>query len=128
VSTGYSEKPLAQKLGFSPGDVIYTETTPPWYSDFADENELELAPSLPATHAHLFILSGDELTYFLKHTDLKQIEKSLWVSWPKKSSKLVADIGEQDLRDSILPTGWVDTKIAAIDETWSGLKFLRRKK
>lgn len=65
---------------------------------------------------------------FIRHTDLEHIEKSLWVSWPKKASKVVADINEQDIRDSILPSDWVDTKVAAIDETWSGLKFLRRKK
>jgi len=51
----------------------------------------------------------------------------LWVSWPKKSSKLNIDLTEQDLRDAILPTGWVDVKVCAIDEDWSGLKFLKRK-
>ena len=51
----------------------------------------------------------------------------LWISWPKKSSKLHKDLSEDDLRTVILPTGWVDVKVCAVDADWSGLKFLRRK-
>jgi len=124
---GYSDKPLAQKLGFSPGDSIYVEDTPDWYSSFSDDNGLDESPSLPATHVHLFCDSKVVLVDFLKHNDLKEIQKSLWVSWPKKSSGIITDINEQTLRELILPLGWVDTKVAAIDDKWSGLKFLRRK-
>ena len=49
------------------------------------------------------------------------------VSWPKKSSKLFRDLTEDDLRTVILPTGWVDVKVCAVDADWSGLKFLRHK-
>lgn len=125
--TGYSTTPLAQKLGFASGDTVFVEDTPDWYSNFADQHAIELTPGLPATHAHIFCATKAELVNFLKHNKLSDIEKSLWLSWPKKSSNLVTDIGEQDLRDAILPLGWVDTKVAAIDDTWSGLKFLRRK-
>jgi hypothetical protein len=59
--------------------------------------------------------------------NLGDIEKSLWVSWPKKSGGQQTDLGENDIRDIVLPTGWVDVKVAAIDDIWSGLKFLRRK-
>lgn len=52
----------------------------------------------------------------------------IWVSWPKKSSDLYQDLTEQDLRDQLLPTGWVDVKVCAVDGDWSGLKFLKRKK
>ncbi|GGY37426.1 hypothetical protein GCM10007148_02080 [Parvularcula lutaonensis] len=51
----------------------------------------------------------------------------LWVSWPKKSSPLFKDLTEDDLREVILPTGFVDVKVCAVDKDWSGLKFLRRK-
>ena len=51
----------------------------------------------------------------------------LWVSWPKKSSKLFLDLTEDGLREVLLPTGWVDVKVCAVDQDWSGLKFLRRK-
>ena len=126
-AAGYSGKPLAQKLGFEPGDEVFVETTPDWYSKFADENGIELSPDLPATHAHLFFASKAELKQFLDDYDINEIEKSLWVSWPKKTSGTKTDLAEQDLRDAILPLGWVDVKVAAVDDTWSGLKFLRRK-
>ena len=126
-SAGYSGKPLAEKLGFAPGDEVFVETTPDWYSKFADKNGYDLTPDLPATHAHLFFASKSELSLFLNDYDINGIEKSLWISWPKKASGVKTDLGEQDLREAILPLGWVDVKVAAIDDTWSGLKFLRRK-
>lgn len=124
---GYSGKPLADKLGFQPSDTVFVEDTPDWYSTFADDNGLELTPSLPATHAHLFCNGKAVLMDFLHDYSLDQIEKSLWVSWPKRSSGVKTDAVEQILRDALLPLGWVDVKVAAIDNTWSGLKFLRRK-
>ena len=51
----------------------------------------------------------------------------LWISWPKKSSSLFVDLTEDDLRDVVLKTNWVDVKVCAVDADWSGLKFLRRK-
>jgi hypothetical protein len=52
---------------------------------------------------------------------------TLWISWPKKSSPLFVDLTDNGIRDLVLPTGFVDVKVAAIDENWSGLKFLRRR-
>ena len=52
---------------------------------------------------------------------------TIWVSWPKKSSGLPTDITENTLREDLLPSGWVDVKVCAIDRTWSGLKFVLRK-
>jgi len=51
----------------------------------------------------------------------------IWVSWPKKASPLFRDLTEQDFRDHILPLGWVDVKVCAVDADWSGLKFLKRR-
>lgn len=124
---GDSGRSLVEKLGFAPGDEVFVETTPDWYSKFADENGLDLSPDLPATHAHIFCGSKADLEDFLKNNKLDDIEKSIWLSWPKKTSGMKTDLGEQDLRDAILPLGWVDVKVASIDDTWSGLKFLRRK-
>lgn len=50
----------------------------------------------------------------------------LWIAWPKRSSALAIDLGEHLLRELILPTGWVDNKVCAIDQSWSGLRFVRR--
>jgi hypothetical protein len=127
-AAGYSGRPLAQKLGFAAGDSVFVEDTPDWYSEFADDNRIDLEPGLPATHAHIFCSRHAELVSFLKDNELENIEKSLWLSWPKQSSGMKTDLNEQDLRDAVLPTGWVDVKVAAIDDTWSGLKFVRRKK
>jgi hypothetical protein len=52
---------------------------------------------------------------------------SLWIAWPRKATGHASDISENDLREILLPTGLVDTKIAALDEDWSGLKFVWRK-
>ena len=51
----------------------------------------------------------------------------LWVSWPKKASPMFEDLTEDGVREAILPTGWVDVKVCAVDEDWSALKFLRRR-
>ena len=51
----------------------------------------------------------------------------LWFAWPKKASGVATDVTEDGLRELVLPHGWVDVKVCAIDTTWSGLKFLRRK-
>jgi hypothetical protein len=117
---------LVNNLGFVPGDSVFVETTPTWYTQFADDNQLELEPGLPATHAHIFCASKSELADFLSENDLPGVEKSLWISWPKKTSGLQTDLSDNDIRGAILPLGWVDTKVASIDDTWSGLKFVRR--
>lgn len=122
-----SDKPLAEKLGFKPGDSIFVETTPDWYTEFADNAGLELEPGPPATHAHIFCLSKAELTDFLQQDALPQIEQSLWISWIKKSSGHQTELSESEIRAAILPLGWVDIKVASIDSEWSGLKFVRRK-
>jgi hypothetical protein len=51
----------------------------------------------------------------------------VWVAWPKKASGVATDLTENVVREIGLPLGWVDVKVCAIDETWSGLKFYRRK-
>ena len=51
----------------------------------------------------------------------------VWVAWPKKASGVATDLTEDTFRDLLLPTGWVDVKVCAIDDTWSGLKFVLRK-
>ncbi|MEP6658645.1 MAG: DUF3052 domain-containing protein [Acidimicrobiales bacterium] len=54
-------------------------------------------------------------------------EGAIWIAWPKKASGLATDVTENALREIILPTGYVDTKVCAINEVWSGLKFVLRK-
>jgi hypothetical protein len=56
-----------------------------------------------------------------------QRDGTIWISWPKKASKVPTDITEDVIRDVLLPVGLVDVKVAAVDETWSGLKMVIRK-
>jgi hypothetical protein len=126
-SSGYSATPLLKKLGYSTGQRILLANSPDWFAEELENAGLSANHTVPATWAHPFVGNQQELADFLDSIDLDQIEKGLWVSWPKKSSGIKTDLTEQTLRDAILPLGWVDTKVAAIDETWSGLKFLRRK-
>jgi len=51
----------------------------------------------------------------------------LWIAWPKRSSGVPSDMSDEVIREVVLPTGWVDVKVCAVDATWSGLKFVLRK-
>lgn len=124
---GYSDKPLIEKLGYKAGETVYVVGFPHNLGAEFYEYGIEITPVLPANWAHGFFNWQLELESFLKNTNLDNIEKGFWVSWPKKSSGIETNLTEQTFRDLILPLGWVDTKVVAIDETWSGLKFLRRK-
>jgi hypothetical protein len=124
---GYSGKFLIDKLGYKPLDSVYLFGAPEDFIVYLEENEIFDAHKLPAQWAQGFFRHSSELEIFLDNIALEDIEKGLWVSWPKKSSKAETDLTEQTFRDVILPTGWVDIKVIAIDETWSGLKFTRRR-
>ncbi|WP_339678617.1 DUF3052 family protein [uncultured Hyphomonas sp.] len=126
---GYSGKPLYQKLGLKPGMRCLPVNPPRDYSSLvAGAAGIDFVTGGPADHVHLFCPDRAAFASGLQDA-LGHVAEGgmLWVSWPKKSSKLHIDLTEQDLRDAILPTGWVDVKVCAVDEDWSGLKFLKRK-
>lgn len=78
---------------------------------------------------HLFAADRQRLCEALPHALSALMPGGvLWISWPKKSSAEFRDLTDNEVRAVVLPTGWVDVKVVAIDETWSGLKFLRRRK
>jgi hypothetical protein len=128
TQNGYSAKKLIEKLGYKPLDTIYVFNAPKDFSSYLKQEHIIGSHGLPALWAHGFFMSQAELYTFLDSINLDSIEKGLWVSWPKKSSSVKTNLTEQTFRDSILPLGWVDIKVAAIDDVWSGLKFVRRKK
>jgi hypothetical protein len=131
VTTGYSGTPLAKKLGIREGTVVQVINPPPNYaalvkplpSGAAIRRSVSRAPSF----VHVFCTKRAELA---KH--LKQLRKritqdgTLWISWPKKASKVATDITEDAIRAECLPLGFVDIKVCAVDETWSGLKLVIR--
>jgi hypothetical protein len=129
MSAGYSGTPLMKKLGIKEGYKICIINGP--------ENYWELIGSLPSAveivnpytenidFLHLFSKSKDEyeqLIYAFKH----QINQKgmIWISWPKKSSKVQTDINEEWIRHIATNNELVDVKVCAIDETWSGLKLV----
>jgi hypothetical protein len=128
VSVGYSGTPLEKKLGYSDGmAVAFLGDVPEGFAaQFAGiEARSTLRPAPDAAHvfarrrADLERLAAKAIAALPDHG-------MLWVSWPKKASGVATDLTENVLRDVLLPTGWVDTKVAAVDETWSGLKFVKR--
>ena len=126
---GYSGKPLYQKLGLKPGMRCLPVHPPMDYAGLvAGAEGVEFVTDGPADMVHLFCPDRAALAGGLADA-LSHVAGGgmLWVSWPKKSSKLYRDLTEQDLRDAILPTGWVDVKVCAVTEDWSGLKFLKRR-
>ncbi|MEZ5666459.1 MAG: DUF3052 domain-containing protein [Alphaproteobacteria bacterium] len=134
---GYSGKPIAAKLGLKPGLRLLSVAAPAHYAALLGPALAavahEAAPSLPADPApadivHLFV--PDRAALADAHAGaLAAVAPGgmLWVSWPKKASPLFRDLTEDGIRAVLLPTGWVDVKVAAIDRDWSGLKFLRRR-
>jgi hypothetical protein len=121
-----SNASLLTLLGFVPGDSIFVETTPDWYTQFADDNQLELEPGLPATHAHIFCLDKSELDDFLKDNELADIERFLWISWPTQTSDQQSAFGENEVRAALAPLGWVGAQPVSLDAAWSGLQFSHR--
>ncbi|HSX28179.1 MAG TPA: hypothetical protein VLF60_01890 [Candidatus Saccharimonadales bacterium] len=120
-------KPLLEKLEYRPGQRVYVEGAPKSFIGELDYAKVRMVSALPADWAHIFVANEAALTELLSHLELSQLAQGLWVSWPKKASGVLTNMTEQTLRDTILPLGWVDVKVCAIDDIWSGLKFVRRK-
>ena len=132
ASSGYSGTPLAKKLTLRDGMRVWFDAMPEHVADEIDEYALELTfvgdPAEGIDAAHVFVTDSAALASHL--TALRhQIapDGQIWVSWPKKASQIPTDIAEDTIRELCLPLGLVDTKVCAIDETWSGLKLVIRK-
>ena len=130
TSHGYSGKPLYQKLGLAPGMRCYPVNPPAHYRDLVSgvDGVSFLKRTASADVVHLFARNRRQLDRSLDKALSQVVDGGmLWVSWPKKSSPMFEDLTEDGIRDAILPTGWVDVKVCAVDADWSALKFLRRR-
>lgn len=129
---GYSKTPLAQKLGIKTGAKVVVLGAPADYRKLLSPLPQSVSFSERAiagsAFVHLFVSERRTL-----EKELKRLRKLLadagvlWVSWPKKSSGVATDITEDVIRDVCLPLGFVDVKVCAVDETWSGLKLMIRR-
>lgn len=130
ATAGYSGKPLFQKLGLKPGLRCLTIRAPDHYRDLLDgvEGVRFLSRTTKADVVHVFCRQRRDVAPLFARALRSVVEGGMiWVSWPKKASPLFRDLTEQDFRDHILPFGWVDVKVCAVDADWSGLKFLKRR-
>ncbi len=131
---GYSPNPLIRKLGFKDGSVVLLLAVPEnlfeinGFPSFAHIDRSLAKGPRRYDAAHWFETSRARLEDGIQMTvsGLKP-DGILWISWPKKASKVPTDITEDVLREVILPLGLVDVKVCAVDEVWSGLKFMWRK-
>lgn len=129
---GYSGTPLAKKLGIGPGAAVHVISEPDGFRSNLEPlpPDVSFKPRLrgPLDVVVLFTTEQRDLTKrWPTVTAAMKPTGAVWVSWPKKASKRPTDITEDELRRLLLPTGWVDVKVCAVDDTWSGLKFVLRK-
>jgi Protein of unknown function (DUF3052) len=129
---GYSGTPLVKKLGIKEGSQILVIHGPPTYHALLEPLPLGVQfvtqPSSSTDIVHIFVSQREELQQWLNN--LRQRLRSdamVWVSWPKKSAKKPTDITEDTIREVALPIGFVDIKVCAVDDVWSGLKLVIRK-
>jgi len=132
MTRGYSGTPLAKKLSLKNGMRVWWDGMPvDAREDICSEGlEFQLldAPEPPIDAGHLFVTDRADLEAKLKQLlPLLDPAGMIWVSWPKKASKVPTDITEEVIRNVTLPMGLVDVKVCAVNETWSGLKLVIRR-
>jgi hypothetical protein len=138
AAVGYSGTPLAQKLGLKDGQRVLFISLPKELNDLRKARHFaEMAQAGWETFTdgdpgydviHGFTASRAILANAAKPL-MDQIDRdgTIWISWPKKASRVPTDITEDVIRDVVLPIGLVDVKVAAVNEVWSGLKLVIRK-
>jgi len=131
-SAGYSGTPLAKKLGIGANTRIYTINAPEKYIQLLEPVPRGVSFQAKVNEStdvvHVFVDRKSELSKELAELRKKIRGNALvWVSWPKKSSKVPTDITDDTVREVALPLGFVDVKVCAVTEVWSGLKLVVRK-
>lgn len=132
AGAGYSGTPLARKLGIKEGATVVLLEAPPRFED-------ELAPLPGGVEVVRELVDGCDVAVLFV-TERRELERrwpevtgalvqggGFWIAWPKRSSKVPTDLTEDVLREVGLPTGWVDNKVCAVTDVWSGLRFVLRK-
>ena len=133
-TAGYSGTPLPRKLGIKDGHRVLLAAAPHGFDLGPLPSGVELVsgePSRPAREPFDVVLDfcrdrNELVASFAPLAAQLGPSSSLWVAWPKKASKVPTDLDENVVRDHGLEVGLVDVKVAAVDEVWSGLKFVYR--
>lgn len=129
---GYSGTSLARKLGVKEGSRLLLVGAPGGYQKLLDPMPAGVQFGTRLTKStdivHVFTVQKDELQRLLTSYRMKlKSTGTVWVSWPKKAAKVPTDITEDTVREVALPLGFVDVKVCAVNEVWSGLKLVVRK-
>ncbi len=133
ADAGYSGTPLYKKLGFTkpPLHVLLINVPPgyrSWLGDLPEGVALASNVRSPVQAAHVFATDSMFLNAALSELRKELAQDGfIWVSWPKKTSRVPTDITEDMIREIALPLGFVDIKVCAVTEIWSGLKLVIRK-
>ena len=131
ISAGYSATPLAKKLGIKAGAKLAAIDSPGHYRDLLTPLPDDVRFTDNEQEADVIHLFCDRRAVLERHVrrlrHSMRSDAAVWVSWPKKASKVSTDIIEDTIREIALPMGLVDIKVCAVDATWSGLKLVIRK-
>ena len=132
ASAGYSGTPLPQKLGIKPGMTLHVVDAPMDYPALIAPVDKKVAFATRLTRdvelLHAFVTKKGRLEEVLDRARAGLgSEAIVWVSWPKKAAGMASEVTEDTVRDMALPLGFVDVKVCAVDDTWSGLKLVVRK-
>ena len=132
AAPGYSGKPLAAKLGIGEGTDVLAINPPDeyarWLAPLPPGARIIVRRSAATSLVHLFATQRTALAQALQvQRKTLPTDATLWISWPKKSAKVATDITEDTIRELALPLGFVDVKVCAVSEVWSGLKLVVRK-
>jgi hypothetical protein len=130
-AAGYSGTPLVAKLGIKAGARIRLVNAPGNFGETLGDlpERVRTAKSGSLDFGMLFARKrGDLEKHFAQLRDRLEPNGSLWIAWPKKASGVDTDLSEGVVRGFGLGAGLVDVKVCAVDDTWSGLKFVRRLK
>ena len=129
---GYSGTPLAKKLGIVAGSRVLAIAPPADYetllAPLPERVEFKSRAGDAVDVAHVFVVRRAELHRHLARlrTQLRA-DAAVWVSWPKKGSGVASEVTEDAVREAGLPLGFVDVKVCAVSDVWSGLKLVVRK-
>ena len=126
MTAGYSGTPLPQKLGVKPDSRVLVDGGPIGF--VLEGVDVHTRPGA-APYDIVLLFAGDLARLRKRWTPLVErlaVAGRLWVCWPKRTSGRQTDLSENDVRDYGLAHGLVDVKVCAVDETWSGLAFVRR--
>ncbi len=132
LNAGYSGTPLAKKLGIKPGGKV-TLINPPseylqWLHPIPDGVVFASTVGTDVAVVHLFTVDRNELSGWLEQLRSEiNPDATVWVSWPKKASRVPTTVSEETIRELGLPIGFVDVKVCAVSDIWSGLKLVVRK-